>query len=286
MMKKTIAITGGIIIAVSAILLIIIQIDGRVWVNRLNMNRAYAREIREYLEEKYEEEFYVQPRWVAGGHMWRPQTPPRTVFFYAYPLSDPTYVFRVHVTRQMPSYQIEEIRDHYYWRFLREQLQEHVKDHFLDMFGEEIKVDIEPPSASDGFPRELDHTSTLEDFWASEERVSVGIRVFIPNHDVTLENNIIEQTRALALQLGESNSFLGSITIFYVDDISVFNSIDTSVDEGIRLNYHEMHGTVRLYSPAFWSRSAGFLSSRDRSPYLDHFIILTSERIGGGSYEQ
>ena len=299
-MKKTIIIICSIVIVVSAVLLII-QISGLVWVNRLNMNRAYAREIRVHLEEKYEEEFYVQARWRRmGGGFWPQFDVPETVYFYAHPRSDPDHVFRVHVTRQMPGYQIVEIREHYFWRFLRADIQTVVMEHFSDLFGDEMKVDVSRSVSRSllGFRAGLDHNFALDSFLASgyflrrrsftgeevKRPFSFRISVFIPRFEEEMEAAIIEAANTLVLDLEVPGLLWPRVRIYYIDDMDIYEKIDTSVDEATRFSLSSMHGGV--YRRAFWSEGArdmlpSFTGAREIREQRRHFhdIVETWPQI-------
>ena len=292
-MKKAILIILVIItllIAVSGCSLISYQVNGS------RINRRHSREIRTYLEEKYEEEFRVHAQWhhFGGGFWWTPDIP-ETVYFYAYPLSDPNYVFRVHTTREMPGIRIVEIRDLYYWRFLRAQLVEFTEAHFADILGDDMKVDITPPSSRDfsGLPSELNHNASLEDFFSSnvERGFNISISIFIPRYDAGMKPAIVERARTLVMELAETGHLRPFIQIYYVDDISIYQEIDTSVDEVTRHNYGGIHGR-NMYVPAFWTNAArilpgGSFGAREIRERRSHLILVhdaslrTIEENGG-----
>ena len=245
-------------------LLIFLQITGLLWVNFANANIAYARVIRNHLEKTYGERFYVQ-RWANGegpyvGPMFFTFGFPVSSYFYAHPRSDPTYVFRVHVTRAYHApifrYRITELQDRYYWRFLRVQLEEYVKDYFQDLFGEDIKVDMDMYNMDEGFSSGLNQNSTLEDFFASKEHITVAARVFVPNYDESTESLVREAAQELLLKWYNTGSFsrLSGIYIDYVHNREAYDLIDTSIEDSIRYDYSLIWGGPS-YIPTFWGRS-------------------------------
>ncbi|MCL2568270.1 MAG: hypothetical protein FWE12_02380 [Oscillospiraceae bacterium] len=277
-MKKAI---GAIVVVIILIILIFsLLIDGLVtgflWINRWNAGTAYSRAIQNYLEEKYEEDFVVERRWrtqafnIGPSLVGRPFT--THVYFYAWPAADPEHVFIVDVIRRSErSGQIGLIRDHYYRRFLREKLQEYAEVFFVDVFGEEMKIDVFFGSRLNRFPPELNHRSTLKDFFIASSReefywspgptgrpsfaMTFSVIIFLPSYEGTSESEVRESVRRFLLQIHESAPNVGaSVLVYYTNNPRDFDLIDTSIDDEVRFNWYRLHGRLVAFEHSFWNR--------------------------------
>jgi hypothetical protein len=251
----------NVILIVAALLflvLFIIQASGLIWVNRWNMGIADGRVIRNYLEAKYDKEFVVEARLTTSTFHFLTtplgELPRRGVPIFAWPVSDPGYVIIVDVVRRNErSGQIAEIREQYYRRFLRPQLQEYAEAFFVDVF-EEMKVDINLATRN-RYPTELNHLSTLEDFFIVSSREEFApsdagrrfafgfdVRIFLPSYDEALETEMRDAVRRFLLQTYENSPHVGvNVLVYYINEPGEFPLINTRIDDEIRLNWHRLH---------------------------------------------
>jgi len=275
-----------------AALLIFLQLTGLLWVNRMNVTSVYTRTIRNHLEEKYEEPFYVYRRWFGRGPhagLFGTHGFPIASQWYAYPHSDPTFVFQTTVVRNydsaagMNQYRMIEIRDTYYWRFLREKLQEYIEYHFKDLLGGDIKVDLNMSQFRNlrGFPEYLNHSSSIEDFFDSSASVDVILSIITPISDESMREEVRSFTRGFVSQLYESGAFSNNsyFGILHIADVEKYRLIDTSFDDDIRHNYIRMGGVTfgRSFEPVFWRPSTHSREASQR--FSDTFSSIFGERF-------
>ena len=256
-MKKAIIITVSCVAALAIGLLLLLCFTTVFGVSWLNVGRVYAREIERYLEEKYEEPFLVGSAWGTGHSSPVPDivlVPPRTIIFNAYPLSDESYKITAYVTRSLPSYDIEGIRDSYYWRFLRPQLKEYVRDNFMDIFGEDMKIDINSRGgiAVDNL-QGLNHNSTFQDFIASSETVTFRAHIFVPDIDTDMVDVVNERSDEFLTMLHENDSFSSftGVSVYLVEDMDNYERINTSIDSDNVFWRPRLDGTQREFSRTF-----------------------------------
>lgn len=158
----------------------------------MEVNKRYAQAALEHLENKYDEEFYVEERW----HDTRDAGPiphfgfPHRCYFIAYPLSDKDYSTKVYIERSEYSYKILEIDDNYYWKFLRPQLLDYLVGNISKYF-ENYKVDVITYSRS--FSNELIHTSSLADLCKLGQNIDVVIDIYVPSPEIGNLGNVLTE---------------------------------------------------------------------------------------------
>jgi len=139
------------------------------------------------------------------------------------------------------------------------QLQEHLENYLEPLLDEDFKVDITwigPWRA--GLPRELNHNSTLEDFFMAERPIDVSVWLVILSQEESLEDDkIIEKARNVVVQLYATGAFEGGIFwISYTEDSERFQLLDTSIDEKVRRDYYRgRHASPRheeVFITIFW----------------------------------
>jgi len=260
-------------------------------VNRMNAARYYVRAIHEHLQARYDEPFHVDPQWHSPGRgpVLSIHRMDMTPYFFAHPLSDPTYVFTVTVRRNS-DFEIDYIRENYFWRFVRQQLQEYIKSYFYDLLGSEMIVYIElrsRQSSNGDILDTLNRNSTIEDFFASDKKIAVFINIFIPNYDPSLSSTLAAHVHGLTSRLIETGRFeyrnrfrMSSLRVTYVNCNNAYALIDTSVDETVRALYFRHNNRSFAYMLPFWdpnfTRNSMLRAVQRRRPYMQYYNSLVT----------
>lgn len=218
-----------LIIAISIIIIFLV-------VDKMTVNQRFTKAVKDYLAETYPDEtFQVEEQW----HDMRETGPiphfdfPRQCYYRVHPDSEPDYGFVVYITKSKYSYKIENIRDSYYWRILRRQIQNYAIEHLYDKLGE-MKVDFRENGSLFGFEG-FNSESTLEDYFERGNRFTSVMNIYIPKRiDEVSEENLTSILKEFIKGIKSKTDIFGEVSaicIFCLDDLSNYDLLVTDEDE-------------------------------------------------------
>ena len=200
----------------------------------MELRNRYQQAAKEFLEDKYGEEFYVWDEFFDPREPW-PGNEFSTPFgfdTFAYPVSNKDAIFKVQIIREEDSNEIESINDDYFWKFLKPQLQDYTLEKLGDTFGE-MKVVAEYRLRT-SLPDQLNNNSTLEDFLRIfRERDSHPIVIYLdlfinPNSKVYTKNEIEQIVTKFLLEVKQNMTVYKSLyfSVYQVPDQFLYEGID------------------------------------------------------------
>jgi hypothetical protein len=192
--------------------------------------KHYRTQAKRHLEEKYGEEFFVgdYASWTGSNGPLPFSYVKGETYYRAYALSDEDFVFRVYITEEDDSDEIELIEDNYCWKFIRDDLRELITPYLDELFGDDYKLFVYGLSSYETYPNSVLPSSTLEEFFENNNYFKARYSVYIQD-DQSLDNDIIsEGCREIIKNIAESSN--GSIPleliVFSINDKEQYELID------------------------------------------------------------
>ena len=195
----------------------------------------YPDKIKKHLVKKYGKKFIINPNWksTGGGSPIPFSEDGSSIYYEVYAEDASDCPFRVYVYPvSEKDRSIEEIRDNYCWKFLRENLRKKFKERLDKVLPEGYKLSIETVG-NITFENYVTPASSTEEYFKSN-RFQPTIYIYIYTHNSENEEEQRSEESALLL-LNEFKDNIDNIsmkfTYYVIENKEEFDSIDVLREE-------------------------------------------------------
>ncbi len=195
----------------------------------------YPNAIKKHLEEKYGKKFNINPNWknTGGGSPIPFSEDGSSIYYEVYAEDASDFPFRVYVYPiSEKDRSIEEIRDSYCWKFLREELRKRFKDRLDGVLPEGYKLSIETVG-NITFENYVTPASSIEEYFKSYRfQPTIYIYIYTHNSEKTVEQKSEESAFLLLNEFKDNIDNISMKFIYYViENKDDFDSIDVIREE-------------------------------------------------------
>ncbi|MFR3729035.1 hypothetical protein [Lacrimispora sp.] len=248
-----IAIINGVIVGGSIIFFIVLFLKGfsttpKVTEEEVKLEQEQRLEVvKRHLEKKYEKKFVINSDGTDGGGSPIPfSSGYYTVTYEAYAEDDPNFRFIVDVVPvSIKNNEIKEIRDSYCWKFLKEKLNNEIKETLNGDFDGDYKL-ILYLSSSATFENNIKPDSSIKDYFnGNGKSPAIYIDMFTTQKAKKLEIKTEQKISQLLDKIKEQSDHVDITFSYYVMKKNEdFYAIDIT-REHLRLYDNDIYRTYR-----------------------------------------